>query len=70
MAIDISSIISSGNLSDLDSNISTAASGDLTDPANQLQLQQALAEYQETYGTYSAIISDMKSTVMSIIQKM
>ncbi|MEZ5581697.1 MAG: hypothetical protein R3F37_01940 [Candidatus Competibacteraceae bacterium] len=48
--------------------MSTYASGDLTDPDNQLQLQQALAKMQEVYETLSKVISDTKSTVLAIIQ--
>lgn len=38
--------------------------------ADLLKLQIALAKMQEIYGAMSAIISDVKTTSMSIIQKM
>lgn len=68
MAIDLSGL--SGQLGQLSTNITTLSQGDMTDPENLMQMQQALAKYQEVYGALSAIISDMKSTAMSIIQKM
>ncbi|MCB1809662.1 MAG: hypothetical protein KDJ99_32200 [Candidatus Competibacteraceae bacterium] len=43
---------------------------DASDPDQQIQMQQALAKYEEVYGLLSAVISDMKTTCMSIIQKM
>ena len=43
---------------------------DVSDPDDQLAMQQALAKQQEAYGLLSAIIASLKTTVMSIIQKM
>lgn len=68
MAIDLSGL--SSQLGSLDTNVTTLSQGDMTDPENLMKMQQALAKYQEVYGALSAIISDMKSTAMSIIQKM
>ncbi|MCP3877877.1 MAG: hypothetical protein GY701_05710 [Sulfitobacter sp.] len=67
MGIDLSGSMSS--LDDLNKQVSTLEQGDVTDPTNELQLQQAMNKYQEVYGTLSAILADMKSTCMSIIQK-
>ena len=68
MAIDLSGLTS--QLDTLNTDVTTLSQGDMTDPENLIQMQQALAKYQEVYGALSAIISDMKTTAMSIIQKM
>jgi hypothetical protein len=68
MAIDLSGLTS--QLDTLNTNVTTLSQGDMTDPENLIEMQQALAKYQEVYGALSAIISDMKTTAMSIIQKM
>ena len=68
MSIDLSGLTS--QLGSLSSDVTTLSQGDMTDPENLIQMQQALAKYQEVYGALSAIISDMKTTAMSIIQKM
>lgn len=68
MAIDLSGLTS--QLGQLSTNVTTLSQGDMTDPENLIQMQQALAKYQEVYGALSAMISDIKSTAMSIIQKM
>ncbi len=68
MSIDISGALSA--VASQAKGIQKMAGSDLSDPANALKLQTLLAKYQETFGTLSAIVADMKSTCMSIIQKM
>lgn len=56
-------------LNSLHSNISDSLHGDLSNPENLLQLQQQMTQYQEVYSTLSSVLSDVKQTAMSIIQK-
>jgi len=55
----------------IQSQIEAATQGGKTlSQAQMLQLQMEMAKMQQVYGAMSAIISDVKTTSMSIIQKM
>ena len=66
--------ISSANLNNqaiqASQNVQDLSAAGGTDAESLLKMQQALADYQIKFGMASAYISDMKSTSMSIIQKM
>ena len=59
------------NMDQVDSNISDLeSSGDLTNPSNEIQLQEYMYEMESEYETISAVISDYKTVALAIAQKM
>ncbi len=68
MGIDIRGI--EAEAQKIGASVTSLSHGDLNDPANVSKLQEAIGKYQEYWSTISAIYADIKTTCMSMIQKM
>jgi hypothetical protein len=58
----------SQNLEQVNSKIQSLANSDMTNPANLIQMQNALMQMETDYSAMSGMISDLKTVCMQIVQ--